>query len=206
MTALIALFCKPWKTFPSNREAFQRWKLVKPCRSCSDSGASEVSGSTPLSQKSWKPSSAGWIDRRFLVTQMCSMKAKNIMSAWLKVLTCLSFALALVFSAPSASHAASGMHGGEHAETRSSDHKVDSQAHGAMPAMTLHDMPVAATETADETQASSECCNGICISVAITDTDVFSVDQATKEEYLMLHAQTNSIDSSGFLRPPQFLI
>ena len=131
------------------------------------------------------------------------MKVKNTISAWIKALTCLSFAIALVFSAPSASHAASGMHGGQHAATVSSDHKVDSQAHGAM---TLHDMRVAATETADETQASSECCNGICISVAITDTDVFSVDQATNEEYLMLHAQTNSIDASGFLRPPQFLI
>lgn len=137
---------------------------------------------------------------------MFNMKAKNIMSAWLKVLTCLSFALALVFSAPSASHAASGMHGGEQAATASSDHKVDNQAHITMSAMTQHKMPVAAPETGDTTEASSECCNGICITIAITGTNVFSVDQATNEEYLMLHTQTSSIDTSGFLRPPQLLI
>lgn len=98
------------------------------------------------------------------------------------------------------------MHGGEHSATESSDHKVDSQTHSAMPAMTHSAMPVTAPETGDETQASSECCSGICISVAITDAEAFSVDQATNEQYLMLHAQTNSIDSSGLLRPPQFLI
>ena len=134
------------------------------------------------------------------------MNLKNTISVLIKAIACLSFAIALVFSAPSASHAASAMHGGEYSATESSDHKVDSQTHSAMPAMTHDDVPVAAHETDDKTQASGECCNGICISAAITVTDAFSVEQATNEEYLMLHAQTNSIDSLGFLRPPQFLI
>jgi hypothetical protein len=134
------------------------------------------------------------------------MKLKNTMSVWIKALTCLSFAIALVFSAPPASHAASGMHGGEHSVTDSSDHKVENKTHSSMSAMTHDDVSVAASETGDETQASSECCSGICISVAITDTDAFSVDRSTNEEYLMLHAQTNSNVSSGFLRPPQSLI
>lgn len=140
------------------------------------------------------------------MAHVIAMKLKNTISVWIKAFTCLSFALALVFSAPSASHAASGMHGVEHSGTESSDHKVDSQTHSAMPAMSHDYVPVVAPETGDESQTSSECCSGICISVAITDSDVFSVGQATNEEFLMLHAQTNSIDSSGFLRPPQFLI
>lgn len=71
-----------------------------------------------------------------------------------------------------------------------------------MPAMTQHEMPVIVTKAGDETDSSSECCSGICISVAITGPDAFSVHRATNEEYLMLHARTNSIDSSGFLRTP----
>ncbi len=36
-----------------------------------------------------------------------------------------------------------------------------------MPAMTQHEMPVIVSKAGDETDSSSECCIGICISVAI---------------------------------------
>lgn len=134
------------------------------------------------------------------------MKAKNIICVWLKAFTCLSFALALVFSAPSASHAATGMHDGGHAAITTSVDTVDSHARHEISSTTHYKVPVITSKSDDEKQSSGECCNGICISVALTEADTVFVEQSTVEVYLMLYAQTNSIESSGFLRPPQILI
>lgn len=134
------------------------------------------------------------------------MKVKNTIFAWLKVFTCLSFAVALVFSAPSASHAASGMHGQSHAMAADSGPKVDDHTHQQMSLMTQHDGSAVTSKVADEKQSYGDCCSGICISVALSYTDAVFVEQTPTEVYLILHGQMNSIDSSSFLRPPQYLI
>ena len=136
------------------------------------------------------------------MTHVCYMKVKNTISALVRALACLTFAVALVLSAPSVSHAESG----PHALNGNAEYEAVEHSDGVRAEVTEHEIAVTASKTADEEQSSSECCSGFCFSAAFSDADAFAVDRAASKRYLMLHAQTNSIESSGFLRPPQFLI
>ena len=137
---------------------------------------------------------------------MYEMKTKNTTPAFLKMLACLAFALALVFSPPSASHAASGLHDDHQMASVILDHVDNSHSHDAMSSTSLHNESNSTSKSVDDEQSSTQCCSGICLSVALTETGIAFGDQTTRGVYLTLHAQTASIEPSGFLRPPQFLI
>ena len=137
---------------------------------------------------------------------MYRMKSKATIPAFLKALACLAFAFVLVFSPPSASHAASGLHDDHQMASVILDHVDNSHSHNAMSSTPLHNEFSSTTQSVDDEQSSAQCCSGICLSVALNETGIVFVDQTTSGVYLTLHAQTASIEPSGFLRPPQFLI
>jgi|TARA_B110000908_G_scaffold85612_1_gene102279 hypothetical protein len=137
---------------------------------------------------------------------MYKMKTKNTTTALLKALACLAFAFALVFSPPSASHAASGLHDDHQMDSVILDHVDNSHSHEAMSSTSLHNESNSTSKSVDDEQSSTQCCSGICLSVALTETDIVFGDQTASGVHLTLHAQTASIEPSGFLRPPQFLI
>lgn len=139
---------------------------------------------------------------------VCRMNLRVVTSGWLKVLTCLAVAMALVLSPPSAAHAASGMHDGHHSPSVLLADAVKSEAgHGghAMHAAFDGGGTSDAGETDKEQQANS-CCNGICISVIVLDHDTALPKPVPAEEHSVLDTQTRSVDTIGFLRPPRLLI
>lgn len=160
----------------------------------------------PHSRESWKPSSAGCIDRCFCFAQMFNMILKNAISEALKVLACLGLSLALVFFPPSASHAASDVHGDHLAASENPDHGDAGHAYGAGSSNSMHGKCGSVSQTDDAEQASGQCCSGICLSVVLSEIGSVFVDQITSDKYLTLHARKNSTEPSGFLRPPQHLI
>ena len=135
-----------------------------------------------------------------------AMYGNRTISTLLKALWCFAFALMLVMSPLTASHAASGMHGDHHTLAAQTDHQEDKNAHGSMLPTSPQDVSGSEVLSADQDATSENCCNGICISVVLDEAaDVFVV-RTKSGRYLTLHAQTTSIEPSGFLRPPQFLI
>jgi hypothetical protein len=137
---------------------------------------------------------------------MYEMKTINTTPAFLKVLSCLAFALALVFSPPSASHAASGLHDDHQMASVILDHVNNSHSHDAMSSTSFNNESNSTSKSGDDEQSSTQCCSGICLSVVLIETGIVFGDEATSSVDLTLHAQTASIEPSGFLRPPQFLI
>lgn len=137
---------------------------------------------------------------------MYEMKTKNITTALLKVFACLAFAFALVFSPPSASHAASGLHDDHQMASVILEHVDNSHSHDAMSSTSLLNEFSSTSKSVDDEQPSSQCCSGICLSVALNESGIVFSDQTTSGVYLTRHAQTASIEPSGFMRPPQFLI
>ena len=137
---------------------------------------------------------------------MYEMNTKNTTTALLKVLACLAFAFALVFSPPSASHAASGMHDDHQMASVTLDHVDNTHSCHSKSSTPLHNEFSSTTKSVDDEHSSAQCCSGICLSVALNETGIVFGDQTTSGVYLTLHAQTASIEPSGFLRPPQFLI
>lgn len=134
------------------------------------------------------------------------MKLKNTISTWLKTLACLAFAFALVLSPPSASHAASGMHGDHHAVPVSADHSDANHVHDADSSISEHEQHASGSDMDADDQASGQCCSSICLSAVLDENGHDFEVQVTSGKYLTLHAQTASVEPSGFLRPPQFLI
>jgi hypothetical protein len=134
------------------------------------------------------------------------MKAKNIISIVLNATACIAFALALVFFPPSASHAASGMHDDHQTVSIEVDHGDMDHTHDDASSIAMLDKsePVSKTDSSDQT--SSNCCNGVCLSFALAENGPVIVEQVASNLRLTLHAQTKSVEPSGFLRPPQYLI
>lgn len=140
------------------------------------------------------------------------MRMRVAISTWVRVLTCFAFALALVLSPPSAAHAASGMHDGQHSGSISSllskrtvGQGTDIHAvHMKHPATV--DVDDISSDMGETEHQSTQCCNGICISVVIPDADLVFPDPIAAKEYMILSGQTHSVETSGFLRPPRFLI
>jgi hypothetical protein len=143
---------------------------------------------------------------RFHVVDTPHMYMNRSISALLQALACFVFALALVFSPPSASHAASSMPGENFSLDSQTDSQEDATAYGAISFALTHAECGSVSKSADGDDAAGQCCSGTCFSVMLDNTVGIFVEQMTSDKYLVLYAQTNSIEQSGFLRPPQFLI
>ena len=127
----------------------------------------------------------------------------------MKAFTCFAFALALVLSPPSAAHAGSGMHDGHLAKSVgvAEAHESGSDAHHAQPSHKIvSDIVIAVPGEDGEKQQSDECCNGICISAVFLEDTMVSAEPVGSREYVILDGQTHSVETSGLLRPPRFLI
>lgn len=159
-----------------------------------------------------KPSCAGRIDCTASFSDSRGMSFRVFISSWSRAFTCIVFALALVLSPPSAAHAASGMHDGHQAKSvgvvdAAEAHHTGSDAHHAHEKLKVaSDIGMAASDKDGKEQQSQECCNGICISVVfLEDTKVRTEPDGTRE-YVIPRRQTYSAVTTGFLRPPRFLI
>ncbi len=133
------------------------------------------------------------------------MKSKKTIFAYLKALSYLVIVCASVFLPPSATHAASGIHGGHHVASVSSDHAVATHAHGAASANSIHGASESASKADHEDQASGQCCSGICVSVVLDETYIAFVEHAERDRYRTIYAQPESVEPTGFLRPPLYL-
>lgn len=109
------------------------------------------------------------------------------------------FAFSLVFFPPSASHAASGMHGDHHTVAASSDH-------AEVLATDMQGKHAATSTNAKDDASAGSCCIGICLSIVLTENTVTLHAVVTASTYNMPQAQARSLIAHGFLRPPQFLI
>ncbi len=154
------------------------------------------------SRKSGKPSSAGCIDRGVKLKHVSGVKLKNIIPTWLKTLACIAFAFALVLSPPSASHAASGMHGDNHTVLVSFDDGDSNHVHDADLSISKTATHASASQADDNDQTSRKCCSDICLSAVLNESGDEIVIQVTNSKYLNLPARTASTEPSGFLRPP----
>ncbi|WP_372991067.1 hypothetical protein [Sulfitobacter sp.] len=134
---------------------------------------------------------------------MFAMNVKSAIISWVKVAACLALAISLVLFPPSAAHAASGVHGGHHSKPVIADSDISMHGQDHQTSGTEHDAELANTD--DEISAGN-CCSGICISVVLNDSVLSAGEQVPTDRLLMPDAQARSIDASGFLRPPQFLI
>ncbi|MCQ0092993.1 hypothetical protein FGD77_15165 [Roseovarius sp. M141] len=134
------------------------------------------------------------------------MPLKKIISACPKGLSYLAVICALMFLPPSATHAASGMHGDQHGATAHSDHAVAKHAHGATSANSTHGASEGASQGEHEKAASGECCSGICTSVVLDESGFAFARHAERGKYRTVLAQPDSIEPTGFLRPPLYLI
>jgi hypothetical protein len=125
------------------------------------------------------------------------MELKNTISIWLKTLACLAFVCAVVLSPQSSSHANSGMHGDHHSASVSAEYGDDSHVQDAHSSI---------SDLSADDQTSGQCCSDICLSAVLSECEHNFVVQSAGGGYVRLHAQAASLEPSGFLRPPQFLI
>jgi hypothetical protein len=98
------------------------------------------------------------------------------------------------------------MHGNHHTVASSSDHADGAHAHETASSASLHETCGSMSMSDDGEQSSTQCCSGICLSVVLIETGSGFSDHVTSSRYPTRHAQTTSIEPSGFLRPPQHLI
>ena len=134
------------------------------------------------------------------------------MSYWIKALTVIAFALALVLSPPTAAHAASGMHDGHQARSADivraakahDDTEIGHVAHAKLKV--AGDIGLPGADKQGKKKQSEECCNGICISVVFLEDTKIEAEPVGTSEYVILDGQTYSVETAGFLRPPRFLI
>ncbi len=134
------------------------------------------------------------------------MKSKKTIFASLKALSYLVIICALVFLPPSATHAAFGIHGDQHGASDHSDHAVAKHAHDAASANSMHGADKSASTADQEDEASGQCCSGICVSAVLDETDIAFARHAERGKYRTVLAQPDSIEPTGFLRPPLHLI
>jgi hypothetical protein len=134
------------------------------------------------------------------------MMSKNTISDWVKSLACIAFAFALVLSPPTASHADSGVHGNHHAIPSSGDFDVEGHDHGANSSTHKYAEHSSASDTLGDEQKSEQCCSDICVLAVLNETANDFAIHVEGGKYLILHAQRASVELSGLLRPPQFLI
>ncbi|UXX85375.1 hypothetical protein [Roseovarius pelagicus] len=86
-------------------------------------------------------------------------------------------------------------------------HDTGSDAHHAhSKPMGVNDIDIAASDKDGKEQQSQECCDGICISVVVLEDTKVGKEPVGTNEYAILDGQTHSAETTGFLRPPRFLI
>ncbi len=147
------------------------------------------------------------------------MKLAQIISSWLRALACLGVIVALMSFPSTASHAATGMHetvqitaqcdgaaSPHHAMTGHAemDHSNMAQVDMVDDAVAGECAPASQKNAKDHT--ADKCCNGICISAVLETTLQAGAKPEARDKYMLLHAQTRSIELGSFLRPPQYLI
>ncbi|QKS09068.1 hypothetical protein SAMN05444149_101498 [Pseudosulfitobacter pseudonitzschiae] len=151
----------------------------------------------------YKPSCAGSVDMRPTSASSLDMVWKNGIAQWIKALVCLTFALALMFSVPSALHSVSGMHDAGHAAAATST-QVD---HAQMAGGHKGHSTVSTIDTSDQdTAADEQCCSGICISVALCDENGLLAVGPAPGGYLVLDRPNHTTEPQMMLRPPRKLI
>ncbi len=126
------------------------------------------------------------------------------MSRFLKMLACVAFAFALVFSPPSAAHASSGMHDSNKSMSHGVDH--NGSQHGMVSRTDDVEKSERVSGLDDGDHTSSSCCSGICVTVVLNESDLLTRIRVSGDRQLLLHSDAKSNDSSSFLRPPQALI
>ena len=140
------------------------------------------------------------------------MSFRVFISSWSRAFTCIAFALALVLSPPSAAHASSGMHDGHEVKSvgvvgAAEARETGSDAHHAHTMLeVVSDIGIEVSDKDGKERQSDECCNGICISVAFLDDTNLRAEPVGTRQYVILDGQTYSFETTGFLRPPRFLI
>lgn len=137
---------------------------------------------------------------------MFRMLLKNATSSAVRAVACLVLAFSLVFFPPSATHAASGMHGDHHAVAAVSSDRLSGNDHGDVSATNMQAKQATTSTNAKDDASAGSCCIGICLSVVLTENTVTLHAVATASTYNMPQAQARSLIAHGFLRPPQFLI
>jgi hypothetical protein len=94
------------------------------------------------------------------------------------------------------------MHGTQQTVSDNADHS--GMDHSAVAAVQAECGTVVSSDSKDH--VGGKCCSGICSSVVLGETGTVFARQSTSGGYLPLNPQMNSVEQSGFLRPPQFLI
>ena len=84
-------------------------------------------------------------------------------------------------------------------------HETGSDAHHVQLKV-ASDIDITASDKDGKEQQSQECCNGICISVVFLEETKVRAEPAGTMEYVIPGGQTYSAETTGFLRPPRFLI
>ncbi len=162
-----------------------------------------------MSRKSRIPSCAGRIDRLRQIVQMIRMSRLDSIYTMIKALVCVAFVLALVLLPPSSAHASSGMHGGiqggEHPVTDLSDHSAH-QGHDMSSSLITGATCGSTADFDGQDHTGGKCCSGMCSSVVLDDVHPVFVGLTTGDRFIPLQARATSVDPSGFLRPPQYLI
>ncbi len=141
-----------------------------------------------------------------LTLKTLSMSPKKTIFASLKALSCLVIVCALVFLPPSATHAASGMHDDQHKVSGHADHAVAKHAHDAASENSIHGVNKSASKADHEDEALGQCCSGLCVSVVLDEATVAFVERPQRDKYRTIHVQSESAESTCFLRPPLYLI
>ena len=86
-------------------------------------------------------------------------------------------------------------------------HDTGSDAHHEHEKLRVaSDIDMAVSDKHSKEQQSDEWCNGICISVVFLEDINLRAEPVGTREYVILDGQTHSAETTGFLRPPRFLI
>jgi hypothetical protein len=134
------------------------------------------------------------------------MTGINTIFAMMKTVACAAFALALVILPPSALHASTDMHGGQHSVVDVAEQSAAHQNHDMSSSSTMGAKCGSTASSKGQDHLAGKCCGGICSSVVLNEVAPVFVVQTTSDRYVPLRAQASSIEPSGFLRPPQSLI
>lgn len=122
----------------------------------------------------------------------------------MKIIARFALLFALVLSPLSVAHAESSIHRGHDVIASQPHMQSYKHSHGSARVVLVEDERGSAS--ADVEEASGKCCSSICHSVVLEETGAIDAKKATVGKYLVLDTQRSSIEISGFLRPPQFLI
>ena len=146
----------------------------------------------------------GWIDRSAFSLHRKRMEQTLIFFRTARSLACLAFAVALVLLPPSASH---GSHGEHPYAQASTDHSGMKTAHDLHDAKAVHHVDCgSASDHSHEDTTPGSCCDGMCLSVGIIDSEQVFHWSSSTFRYALPRTQTSSVEPVQDRRPPKVLI